>query len=236
MKEIKGTLVERIKRTAQVESFRFNLPEDVEFLPGQFLQVIFDEENRGNKVLNKYLSFSSTPGKDYIEVTKKLSESDFSSSLKRLKEGDKVLFKIPLGNCVFLEDYKKIGFLVGGIGITPVISIIEYICEKGLDTDVCLLYSNKTEQEIAFKQELDHWRKKNENIKILYAVTKCQPQDEECVFGGLNKDIVSEKMADFKDRRIFIYGPPGMVTAMKDVCSEIGCDEKQLKTENFVGY
>ena len=78
MKEIKAKFDRKIKRTEAAESFRFVPKERIDFLPGQFVQVNFDEKNKSNKALNKYLSFSCAPGKSYFEVTKKLSESEFS--------------------------------------------------------------------------------------------------------------------------------------------------------------
>ena len=113
MKEIHVTLSERIKRTSTIESFRFKSDQSIEFLPGQFLKLIFDQENKFNSDLNKFLSFSSAPGKEYFEVTKRLSDSEFSKALDRLKVGDSVLVKAAMGNCVFKDEYAKIGFLVG---------------------------------------------------------------------------------------------------------------------------
>ncbi len=159
-------LIERIKRSPTVESFRFLPQKKIEFRPGQFLKVIFSQER--SKELNKYLSFSSSPTKDYIEFTKRLSNSEFSLKLKKLKRNDEVLIEAPLGNCIFREDYKKIVFLIGGIGITPVISIIEYIMEKNLETEVYLFYSNQSEEEVAFKRELDNWGFLNKRIDFLY--------------------------------------------------------------------
>jgi ferredoxin-NADP reductase len=233
---IRVVFSERIKRTPTIESFRFLPQEKISFMPGQFLQIIFDEKNSGNRELNKYLSFSSSPARDYIEVTKRLSESAFSGRLKDLKENDPVLIKAPLGNCVFKDDYKKIVFLIGGIGITPVISILEYIIDKRLETDVLLLYSNKTEEEIAFKKELDYWQGVNRNIKLLYVVTDREPKDKSCIFGRIDKNLLSERVADLKERVIFIFGPPKMVEAMKNLCVETGSREGNIKTESFLGY
>ena len=129
MQEITAKCIQRIPRVSTIESFRFLLPEKISFIPGQFLEVVFAEANRENRQLNKYLSFSSSPTKEYIEVTKRLSNSPFSQRLKNLKIGDEVLIRAPLGSCVFKDDYKKIGFLIGGIGITPVISILDYIID-----------------------------------------------------------------------------------------------------------
>lgn len=233
---MKMRFTERIKRTSAVESFRFLPEEKIAFIPGQFLQVIFDEQNPDNKELNKYLSFSSAPGKDYIEVTKRLSESFFSQRLRGLKAGDEVYVRAPFGNCVFKDEYQKIGFLIGGIGITPVISILEYIVGKKLSTDAVLLYSNRTEADIAFRQELDYWQKSNKNIRVSYTITDCQPKDSSCEFGRIDKNLVLEKIKDYRERIFFIFGPPKMVEAMQALCIEIGCDGGNIKTENFVGY
>jgi ferredoxin-NADP reductase len=237
MKELRAALIEKIKRTETVHSFRFIPDEKVDFLPGQFLQVIFDENDKNNRVLNKYLSFSCAPQNDYIEVTKRLSQSEFSERLRQLRKGDTVLLKAPMGNCVFKDEYRKIGFLIGGIGITPVISIIEYILKKQLHTNICLLYSNRMEHDIAFKAELDHWQRTNPHLfHVMYMVSGCEPVDDRCIFGTIDKDIVMSHMSDWQERVIFIFGPPAMVRAMENVCSEISCRKELVKTENFLGY
>jgi ferredoxin-NADP reductase len=208
----------------------------LDFSPGQFLQVIFDQADSNNKELNKYLSFSSSPLHSYIEVTKRLSGSAFSQKMRDLKTGDEVSIKAPLGSCVFKESYKKIGFLIGGIGITPVISIIEYIMDSRLDTDVCVIYSNRTDEEIAFKKELDYWQAHNKNIKLSYIVTECQPKDPTCIFGKVDTALVKEKMCDIHEKTMFIFGPPKMVDAMNTLCVQLGCDMANVKRENFIGY
>jgi len=236
MKEIKVKLTEKITRTPTVVSFRFALKEKIDFIPGQFLQIIFDEQNRGNRELNKYLSFSSSPTREYIEVTKRLSNSQFSERLRSLKPGDDVLIKAPMGECVLRDEYKKIAFLIGGIGITPVISIIEYIVDKKLNVDVSLVYSNRTEEEIAFRQELDKWSSIDGNIKIYYIVTERQPIDARCIYASIDKCLLSQKVGDLKQRILFIFGPPRMVEAMKTLAVDFDCSAANIKTEKFIGY
>jgi len=234
MQEVTGRLIEQIQRTPSVVSLRFGLSEKISFLPGQFAKIIFDKENKNNQDLNKYLSFSSSPTKDYIEVTKRISDSQFSQRLKALKIDDEVLLQGPFGKCALKHEYTKIGFLIGGIGITPVISILEYLIEKGLNIDVVLLYSNKTEQEIAFKSELDNWR--SSNIQIVYTVTAYPPKDTNCIYSRINKELFLDKIEDIDKRLFFIFGPPKMVEVLKNVCLDNGGKEELLMTENFVGY
>jgi len=233
---LKVKFSQRIKRTPSVESFRFLPEKKISFIPGQFLQLAFDPDNPGNKELNKYLSFSCSPARDYIEVTKRLSESKFSQTLKDLKPLDEIVINAPLGACVFKEEYKKIAFLIGGIGITPVISIIEYIADKKIETDICLIYSNRTEEEIAFKQELDSWRSQSNNLKVTYIVTDYQPKDKTCVFGRIDKDLIKAQICDLEERVLFIFGPPKMVEAIETVSLEAGAKKENLRIESFIGY
>lgn len=233
---VKAVLTERIRRTPSVESFRFSVGDRISFLPGQFCQVIFDRENPGNRGLNKYLSFSSSPERDYVEVTKKISESEFSRRLMSLRPGDEVLLKAPMGKTVFRDGTDRIGFLIGGIGITPVISIVEHIVGRGLETDVALLYMNRTLEETAFRLELEEWSEQKENIRYYCFLTREEPMDGRCAAGRIDRDAVLERIDDCGERTFFVYGPPKMVEAMGDLCRQVGCDPERLKTESFAGY
>ncbi|MCM8757934.1 MAG: FAD-dependent oxidoreductase [Candidatus Omnitrophica bacterium] len=227
---------ESIIRTPTVESFRFIPEKKINFIPGQFLQVIFDKDNLNNRELNKFLSFSSSPTKDYIEVTKRISESKFSQRLKDLKPDDEIFIKGPLGSCVFDESYKRIGFLIGGIGITPVVSILEYIDDRRISTDVLLFYSNRTDSETAFKNELDKISFSNPKVKIIYLVTDCLSLDKNCIFSRLDKEFLKNYIEDLKKRIIYIFGPPKMVEAVKEICLELGMIKENIKVESFMGY
>ena len=236
MEQVRVKLLEKLERTSSVFSFRFSYAKKIDFVPGQFLQIIFDENNAPNKELNKYLSFSSSPSKDYIEVTKRISSSGFSKRLLDLIPGQEVLIKAPFGNCIFRAEDKKILFLIGGIGITPVISIIEYVVEKKLDNDIMLIYSNRSEEDIAFKRELDMWQNRS-NLKIFYTVTDCQPQTQSCIFGRIDEELIRSKIKDLNERQVFIFGPPKMVEAMKDLCcQQMLCNKDRVKIESFLGY
>jgi len=236
MKRITATFTERIKRTPSIESFRFSCKERVDFIPGQFAQIIFDRDAEQNKELNKYLSFSSSPLRDYVEFTKRMSQSAFSQKLNSLKPQDELIVKGPMGNCTLREEHQRIGFLIGGIGITPVISIIEYIADKKLSIDVKLLYSNRTENEIAFKKELDEWSAVCPNVQVFCSITDCPPEDKQCAFGMLNREVLLNRIDDANERLFYIFGPSTMVETMTGVCIEAGCKAQHIKTEGFVGY
>ncbi len=227
-----GIFIESIKRTPTITSFRFKLKERVSFIPGQHMEVAFDKDNAE---LKHFLSFSSSPTKDYIEFTKRLSQSKFSDHLRVLKEGDNLYFKLPLGNCNLDDSYKKAAFLIGGIGITPVLSMLDYIAERDLGMDSVLIYSNRTVDEIAFKEELDLLSQRN-NTKVVYTVTDQDVDSSQYIKSRIDVDLVRDQILDIKERVVFVFGPPKMVDAMKALLLELGVSNDNIKTESFWGY
>ncbi|MBN3040744.1 MAG: FAD-dependent oxidoreductase [Candidatus Omnitrophica bacterium] len=236
VQKLKVEFIEKIERTGSVSSFRFRPEKRIDFLPGQFLQIFFDDEHIKNRSLNKYLSFSSAPERQYIEVTKRISDSSFSKRLLLLRKGDKVSIKAPMGSCIFEPSMPKLCFLAGGIGITPVISIIEHVALNSLKNDIRLIYSNRSDEDIAFKKELDAWSSQSSNIKVTFLVSDKKSQNIDLHKGFINKDLLTEFISDFCQRKFFIFGPPAMVEDMKNICYDIGCKNKNVCTENFIGY
>ena len=227
--------IESIRRTEHITSFRFENCNKLTFKPGQFTKIIFDKNDIGNKDLNKYLSFSSSPGKEYLEFSKRISDSNFSRKLTALKKGDEIFLTDAMGNCLLKKEEKKVSFIIGGIGCTPAISILEDMYEKGNKTDIHCFYGNSAPNDIAYDKELKLWTKKL-NLKITHVVIENPDKLPGFELGFINAPIIEKNMPDFSERLIYIFGPPIMVKILKDVCLSMGCSENRILAENFMGY
>lgn len=230
--KLTAEITEIIDRTHDVKSIRFKVAHKGSFKPGQYFYVTLD----GNKDLKHHLSISNSPTEmGFLEFTKKLTGSDFSERMKTLKAGDKADLKYPYGNFVYTGEPKKIAFLSGGIGITPIRSIVKYAYDRKLDSDIALIYGNRTEADIAFKEELDAIASEYKGFKICHILSE---EDSPHYRSGLiTEDVVKAEIPDYQERKFFICGPPKMVEAMQDVLLDrLGLDEKMVITENFSGY
>lgn len=226
-------LIEIIPRTEDVSSFRFNKPPNLTYLPGQYLLVFL--KSNGKEIMHPF-SFSSNPTEDkFIEFTKKFSNSEYSSTLKSLKNGDTVNIDASYGDFVFTGQFQKICLLAGGIGITPFWSICNYCSEKKLTTDIILLYSNRNESDIAFYEELKQLQTKNPNLKVLFVLTQAN-STWSGLTGRLNSDLIKNQVPDYKERIFFACGPPIMVDAMKNAIAELNLPKTQLKLESLIGH
>ncbi len=230
--QFEADIVQILERTKDVKSIRFRKPERFSYLPGQWISVTLGNENEQK---TKPLSLSSSPTEDFLEVTKRLTGHDFSNALEFLKVGDKALLNGPYGNLTFNGEYDKICMLSGGIGITPLRSMICFSTDKGLKTDIALIYSNRYEDSIAFEDDFKRMQTLNPNFKMIITITKPSP-NWKGLTGRINRKMIEETVPDYADRIFYTSGPKVMVDAMRSVLSEIGMAEEQIKYEYFTGY
>jgi ferredoxin-NADP reductase len=224
---------EIIPRTYNVRSFRFQRPDALNYKAGQFLFVTIKAIG---KELSKHFSFSSSPTeKSHIEFTKKLSESDFSTALKSLKEGYWARIDAPYGKFTFEGEHEKIGLLAGGIGITPFRGICKYCTDMHLNTKITLLYGNRTENDIAFRKELEIMQEQNKNLKVLFILNEAS-SGWKGITGLITAEMIKKEIPDYKQTVFYTCGPPGMVQIMNKLIEQLGLPKTQLNREYFTGY
>jgi ferredoxin-NADP reductase len=224
---------EIIPRTHDVSSFRFPRPAELEYKPGQFLFVTLKQ---GDKELSKHFSFSSSPTeKTHIEFTKKFTDHEYSLALKAAKVGDWARIDAPFGQFTFEGEYPKIALLGGGIGITPFMSICKNAADRGLSTKITLFYGCRTENDMAFRKELEELAGKNKNLRLVFMVTEPTAQWKGLT-GIISADMVKQQLPDYEENMFFTCGPPPMVEAMEKLVVNLGLPKEKLKRELFSGY
>ena len=237
MIEFETTVLEVLQRTHNVKSFRFKVDSDIGFKPGQFFFVTIKVDGTDR---TKHFSFSNSPTETgYLEFTKKLTDSDFSKALDRIRPGDWAKVRMPYGKFTFEGEYEKVAFLTGGIGITPFRSICKFAVDKKLPADIVVLYSNRNENDIAFKQDFDEMKAAHNNIRVVYTLT--QEEGDEPSWRGrkgrIGDAMIKEEIPDYRERMFYICGPKNMVDAMKELLkSHLDIKDDKIKTENFIGY
>lgn len=173
-------------------------------------------------------SLSCWPNGKQLRITVK-AVGDFTDMIPDLPVGTKVLIDGPYG--IFTEwvcTREKIFFLAGGIGITPVRSLMEQFLHQGKDG--MLLYANKTERDIVFKQELEGLEKK-------YGARVVEVLSDQAGYAGEKGFIDAEKIQrlvpDFREREVYLCGPPPMMTALVATLTKLGVAKNHIHFEKF---
>jgi ferredoxin-NADP reductase len=226
-----------ITRNYNVKSFRFPRPEDLFFRAGQFLQVTLPINGADQ---SKYFSFSNAPAEQgHIEFTKKMTGSEFSKALENLRVGDKVRLKMPLGAFVLDETAPKQAFLSGGIGITPIRSMLKDAFDRRLPFDRVLFYSNRSPEDIIFREELEAMAQECKELKVVFSLdtTEACPAGWKGKCGFISAAMIREELPDYAERIFYVCGPPGMVKSLVSILqNELKIPAAKIKIENFAGY
>jgi glycine betaine catabolism B len=223
---------EIVQRTKDVRSIKFARPEGFDYLPGQFMFITI---GKGEAQMTKHFTISSSPTEEHLEMTKRLTDHPFSDALASLEPGDEVMIEGPHGSFTFKGEHNKIGLLSGGIGITPLRSMIKYSTDKGLETKIALLYSNRTEDDIAFRDDLEAMHKQNPNLDVVYTLTG-PSQIWKGATGRISEEMVVKFVPDYMERVFFTSGPRKMVEAVVSLLKNLSVPQQQIKWEYFPGY
>lgn len=237
MVEFDTSVIDVIQRTHNVKSFRFKVKGAIDFKAGQFFFLTI---KIGRKERSKHFSFSNSPTeKEYLEFTKRITDSQFSQALDKLKIGDWARIKMPYGAFVCGGDCERIAFLSGGIGITPIRSMCKFFTDKESPLEITLLYGNNKEEDIIFRQDLEDMQKINKNIRIVYTLTSPDIDKERWPgrVGRINDKMIKEEIPDYEKRVFYVCGPPGMVESLVGLLKKsLAVREDKIRTENFSGY
>lgn len=223
---------EIVQRTRDIRSIRFTRPEGFNYLPGQFMFITLGV---GEAQMTKHFSISSSPTEENLEITKRLTGHPFSEALAELKQGDSVMIEGPHGTFTFQGENNKVGLLSGGIGITPLRSMIRYSTDKKLDANISLLYSNRTMDDIAFRDDLEEMSEHNPNLAVVYTLTGSDPSWKG-VTGRIDEEMLVKFVPDYMERVFFTSGPRKMVEAMVGVLKNLSVPQQQIKWEYFPGF
>ncbi|KAF8137711.1 hypothetical protein EV363DRAFT_1414909 [Boletus edulis] len=250
----------RLSRIVQINhdtyQYRFDLPRGDQPLGlpvGQHVFVRLRRKNTGELVQRAYTPVSQQGAVGFIELLIKLylPSKDFpiggkmTTGFHQLALDDTVQLKGPLGSFIWNgqgaaswkgidRKVKEVGMICGGSGITPILQVLRSIFLDALDTEtkVWLISTNKTEQDILCRDELDALYAEHgpHRLKLHYILGRAPPGWTGST-GRIDNNILRTEMPrPSEEGIILVCGPEPMINyAVKPGLQAAGWDtEKYL--------
>lgn len=216
--------------THDTKTFRFELPADatLDMLPGDFLYV---HATINGKAVKRPYTPSSLPGTtgSFDLTVKRYETGSISKYLHDQKIGETVLMSGPNTGGHWVDGMAtRVGFVAGGTGITPMISIIRWILTNKIDAELYLLFANKTEADIIFRQEWDQDVRNHPNFHC-YHVLEQPPPGWSGGEGRITPDMLRQHLpSPGPGSGIFLCGPPAMVDSLEVTLKDLGYPEQAI--------
>jgi ring-1,2-phenylacetyl-CoA epoxidase subunit PaaE len=215
--------------------------EAINYKPGQFLTLIVPMN--GEKLRRSY-SLCTAPGidKDLAVTVKKMVNGKVSNYLaKTLKKGDVMEVMQPMGTFTIETDPRKkrdIVLIGAGSGITPLISILKSVLANEPLSSVYLIYGNRNELSIIFKEQLDKLKKQyGSRLDIVYVLS--QPLDKMTLpIGRLSRSEIIKVLESFSkisfpSAEYFLCGPDGMMDEARQALEMLKVPTERIYKESF---
>lgn len=224
-----ATIQEVVDETPTIKTFRvtFNNAEEMEklhFEPGQVGQLSVFGVGESTFVIN-----SSPTRKDYLQFSV-MKVGELTSRLHRLRKGDQIGVRAPLGNWFPYQEMqgKNILFIGGGIGMAPLRTLLEFMFDNRSDyKDITLLYGARSPSDMAYQYELPDWLARDD-MQTELTVDNGTPDWKHHV--GLIPNVLKEMKPVPEETVAITCGPPIMIKFTIMALKELNFADDQIIT------
>lgn len=233
-------LIRREEVAVGTLAFTLEKPPDFQFTAGQFaVLTLIDPPETDAEGNRRIFSIASAPHEDGLLFAVRLRDTAFKRVLQSLPLGTAVSLKGPLGSFTLPADATApVVFLIGGIGITPVRSLVVHAAHAKLPHSLFLFYSNRRPEDAAFLTELQALESQNPNYHLIATVTEAatsaQPWRGET--GYIDRAMLERHLPDLQASMYYLAGPAAMVGAMRQLLESVGASDDRVRSEKFTGY
>jgi predicted ferric reductase len=204
------------------------------FMPGQFAWLTAGHSPFSDT--EHPFSFSSSAADPaHLGFTIK-ALGDFTATIKDMKPGQTVHLDGPFG--AFSVDRhpraERYVFVAGGIGITPIMSMLRTLADRGDRRPLLLIYASRTWEEITFREEIEELQRRL-NLEVVHLISQPE-QDWPGERGRITPALLGRHLPKSKKRHsqeIFICGPEPMMDTVERALVQLGVPLDDFHSERF---
>lgn len=221
---------EILRETADIITLYLTLPVGklATYTAGQYITVYLPDLDVPE---GKAYSLSSCPQESRLAISVKNVGGPYSTRLHQLKKGDVLLISRPYGHfCP--EANVPLVLLAGGIGISPMWSIIKSDVVDKSNRQINLWYSNRTARDIAFKSKISLLEKECDNFTAQYYISREAIKQVENVHTGRIQAFCAAEAAPL-NAVFMVCGTVPFVRSMWQQLRDAGIPRSRIMTETF---
>lgn len=206
----------------------------IKYQPGQFGFFSF----KSDAVVEEEHPFSISSGntKDHMSITIK-ELGDYTRQISHLKVGDKVYVDAPYGKFSYMnhQHEKELVFIAGGVGITPMISMLRHMQVFDKQRKVTLLWGMNQISDYIIKDEIDAMLREMPNLKVIPIVANDSSYAGERGYIDFEKmqRLLAEQIKNPSSIGFYLCGPAILMDSGIANLKKLGINEKHIHFERF---
>lgn len=217
--------------TADTRTYRMARPDGFEFKAGQFLTLRVRADGRDH--VRCYSISSSPDARGHLEITVKRHGLVSGTLHATVRPGSLLSVRAPAGAFVYpSDDERPLVLIAGGVGITPLMSMLRHALDSEPTRPVVLLYSVRTPQDVVFGEEIAWLNRRHAQFRAVVAVTAGEAAEGQFP-GRINETLVRATVPDLGHSVCQLCGPPQMIADVTSLLVSLGVQRSQIHNEVF---
>ena len=218
-------------------AFYFAKPRGFEFRAGQFGDfTLIDPAQTDAEGNTRGFSLVQAPFEPDLVVATRMRDTAFKRVLKDLPIGSELEIDAPYGDFTLHKtESTPAVFIIGGIGVTPVRSMIAQASHDKTNHTITLLHASRAPADLPLKADFEQLAKDNPHFTYVQTVDSAH-DDWRGERGRVTAEMVKKYVPDLSKPIYYLSGPEGMVKAMRQLLIDLKVNEDNIRTEEFTGY
>jgi ring-1,2-phenylacetyl-CoA epoxidase subunit PaaE len=234
------TIADVRRETPEAVSIAFAVPRELSeayrFHPGQHLTL--RTHLNGAEVRRSY-SICTAPDDGELRVAVKKVEGGLFSTLanEAIKPGDAIDVMVPQGRFGLTPDpdaARTYVAIAAGSGVTPIMSILRSVLANEPNSEVVLIYGNRTTQSIIFREALEELKDRYLRRLTIHHVLSREAQEIALLDGRIDGGKIATLLRTLPQiDQVFLCGPGRLIEDGKAALVEIGVPTDRIHVEYF---
>ncbi len=202
------------------------------YFPGQFAFVSFESAHISREV-HPFTISSSPTRPSGCQFTIRCS-GDWTNNIGNIEQGDRAYIHGPFGRFSHLvaAPDREVIMIAGGIGITPMLSMLRYMADGGDQRCVTLIWSNRSGKHLCDRDELVAMEQELTCFRWVPIFTRETGKGVQ--FGRLDRTKLERLLKNrSRDASVFLCGPRPMIKQLRRDLKQIGFPARSINTEEF---
>ncbi|OGL73337.1 hypothetical protein A3E39_00065 [Candidatus Uhrbacteria bacterium RIFCSPHIGHO2_12_FULL_60_25] len=172
------------------------------------------------------------PAGRQVELAIKV-EGDFTTRASTLKTGDTVFLTGPWGVFTLPKNEPRLVMFAGGIGVTPLLSMVREACATDLRSDILFFHSNQTCRDAAYADELRSLAARCPRLRLIEVCTRETHVGGEKESKRIDVEMLDRYIKDYTVGAYLMCGPREFMDGLKRMLQDKGVDPKKIRKELF---
>lgn len=229
-------VIEDLTPTIKKLRLRFKEGEEIDFKPGQYVQLkapIY--EGNDEEVYRAYSIASPPKEKNYIDLIIGYEGGICTTYVhKFLKEGDTVEINGPYGDFYYQDNYENDMIMVAvGTGMAPILSILYYMRDNNIERKARFYFGARTPDDLFLLDEMEKLEKELYDFKFIPTLSRVLDEHNWTGERGRVNVALDKHITSPEDKEAYLCGSPGMIDTVVELLKEKGILEEYIYYDKF---